>query len=633
MADVTHVGKLNLQCVGNRIPTAQQLIKEMYCHPSGTWVEFTQAEVGQTVSRRFEKQVEKYPDRLAVESDAHQLSYLQLNQQANCIAHALEGQKSEAGNRKSVGILLNNDAPMLAAMLGILKTGRPYVPLDPSFPQERLAYYLSDSGADLILTDDGHRDLANELAAEGIHVLNIDALDSSLPTHNPEILVTPDAIAHIYYTSGSTGKPKSVYNDHRSLLHRIRRNTNDFTICPEDRLICLKSFGFSGALKDVFGTLLNGASLHLYPLKQKGIASLGGWLVERRITVYNSVATVFRQLVSGLKPDMRFPDLRIVYIGGEQIKPSDIEAYREYFAPHGALCVGLGSTETGAVTHLYIDKYTQLTDGVMPIGYPTDEVEVLILGESGEKLGANAEGQIAVKSRYLVLGYWNNDELTQEKFLPGEDDATAKIYLTGDMGYLDETGCLYCVGREDFQVKIRGYRVGLEEIEQHLLKHPEIQAGVVLAKTQDSGEQYLVAYYVPTEQNTLTVTALRRFLEDKLPDYMIPSVFVELDSLPVTQYGKLDVKALSDPERSRPNLETPYAAPQTPEEEKLATIWAKILGIDQVGIHDDFFELGGQSIAMMQLLTEVEGELEVEVPVPAFLEAPSIASLAMLIQE
>ena len=497
----------------HQIPREQQAIRDKYVHPSGTWVEFRGEDVEQSVSSRFEKQVQKYAERLAVKRDEHELSYHQLNQIANHIAHSIIANCAIEAPQ-AVGILLDNDESMIAAILGVLKTGRPYVPLEPSFPQERLAYYLSDSRANLIVTNDLYSPLAIKLATEGHQILNIDQLERRLPTTNLDIRVTPDAIATIYYTSGSTGRPKSVYNNHRNLLHHIRRNSNAFCICPEDRLICLKSFSFNGALKDLFGALLNGASLHLYALKQKGTVMLGQWLLEHQITIYNSVGTVFRQLVSTLNPETRFPDLRMVFIGGERIKASDIDAYKDYFSQHSLLSLGLGATEAGAITRLYIDKNTPLIEeisssGLVPVGYPLEEMDVMILDASGQPVGANQEGQIVIKSKYLALGYWNNPNLTQEKFWPvpnGEAEGE-KIYLTGDMGYMDETGSLYCLGREDFQVKIRGYRVGLEEIEHALLKHPTIKQAVVVAKESLSsrGEQSLVAYYVPAKPITLII--------------------------------------------------------------------------------------------------------------------------------
>ncbi len=617
----------------------QQAIRNRYRHPSGDWCEFPLAATEQSLAARFAQQVERTPAQLAVQSDTHSFTYDQLNRFANRIAHCLLQRQGERDAPPAVAILLANDAPMLAAIFGVLKSGAPYVPFDPAFPQERLAYYWQDAGATLLLTAAEHEAMAVALTGNADQVIAIDALDPKVPDHNPELLISPDALAYIYYTSGSTGTPKSVYNSQRNLLHHIRRNTNIFCVTPADRFICLKSFSFAGALKDIFGALLNGASIHLYPLKQKGITRLADWLVEHEITIYNSVATVFRQLVETfaagtLATEHAFPHLRIVYFGGEQIKASDIAAYQQHFADHAMLVLGLGSTETGPVTAFYLDGASQLTDNRVPLGYVADETEVLILDENGEPVSAGQAGEIAVKSAYLALGYWHNEDLTHEKFLSvaAAQGIPTRLYLTGDLGYLDASGCLYHLGRRDFQVKIRGYRVEPAEIEAALRQHPVIQQVAVVAKALHSGEQGLVAYYVTTATVLPTVSELRTLLAAQVPEYMIPAAFVPLAQLPVNAFGKLDLKALAAPERVRPHLAQPYIAPQSTDQERLATLWSSLLGIDEVGIEDDFLELGGSSLLIMQLLTRTEQAFGCEVPVADFLAKPTIATLADLIE-
>ena len=611
---------------------AQRVICNRYRHPSGEACAFPLAAVEQSVAARFEQQVQRDPAHLAVQSDSHRLSYGQLNALANRIAHGILAQRGVQDAPPAVAILLANDAPMLAAMLGVLKSGTPYVPFDPAFPQERLAYYWTDAGATLLVTDADHYADAVTLTGDPAQVIDISKLATNLPEQNPPIAVPPDALAYIYYTSGSTGTPKSVYNSHRNLLHHIRRNTNIFCVAPADRFICLKSFSFAGALKDIFGALLNGASIHLYPLKQKGITRLAEWLIEHEITIYNSVATVFRQLVDTLtdRAELTFPHLRIIYFGGEAIKASDIAAYQQHFARDAMLVLGLGSTETGPTTALYLDGTSPLPGSSVPLGYATDETTILILDENGAPVAAGREGEIAVKSAYLALGYWRNEALTQQKFLPLAG-STARRYLTGDLGYLDESGCLYHRGRRDFQVKIRGYRVEPAEIEQALRQHPAIQQVAVVAKPLHAGEQGLVAYYVTAADVMPTVSELRTLLAAQVPEYMIPAAFVPLEELPVNAFGKLDLKALAAPERVRPHLAQPYRAPQSTDQERLAALWSTLLGIDEVGIDDDFLELGGSSLLVMQLLTRTEQAFGAEIPVAAFLAHPTIATLAALI--
>jgi amino acid adenylation domain-containing protein len=649
----------------------QSAIRDAHRHPCGGEMAFPLAAVEQSIAARFEQQVARDPTHLAVQSDECTLSYAELNLLANRIAHCILARRGILDAPRAVAILLPNDTRMLAAILGILKSGAPYVPFEPAFPAERLRYYWQDAGATLLLTNAEHYALAVALTGDAAQVITVDALAPELPSHNPNLTISPNALAYIYYTSGSTGTPKSVYNSQRNLLHHIRRNTNIFQVCPADRFLCLKSFSFAGALKDIFGALLNGASLYLYPLKQQGITRLAAWLVEQEITIYNSVATVFRQLVETLTTEKRFPQLRIIYFGGEAIKASDIAAYQQHFAGDAMLVLGLGSTETGPVTALYLNGASQLTGNSVPLGYAVDETVVLILAENGEPVAAGQEGEIAVKSVYLALGYWHNEALTAQKFLPveqphpltpspswrgagGEVDVPPRLYLTGDIGYLDESGCLYHLGRRDFQLKIRGYRIEPAEIEQALRQHPAIGAVAVVAKALHSGEQGLVAYYVvspeskvqsqqsglpapdsglrTTDSGLLTVTELRQVLASQVPAYMIPAAFVPVESLPVSAFGKLDLKALVAPERGRPALAAPYVEAQTPLQEQLVTLWSTLLGLDEVGIDDDFLELGGSSILVMQLLTRAEQTFGVEIPAAAFLTHPTIATLAALIQ-
>ncbi|MCB0063656.1 MAG: non-ribosomal peptide synthetase [Caldilineaceae bacterium] len=616
---------------------AQHAIRDRHRHPAGGWMEFPLAATEQSIGARFEAQVASDPTRPAVTSAGASYTYGELNAFANRIAHAILARRGKTEKPAAVAILLNNDAPMLAAMLGVLKSGAPYVPFDPAFPQERLAYYWADAGATLLLTDGDHYADAVALAGDETQVIDIHAFGTDLPTENPPITVFPDAIAYIYYTSGSTGTPKSVYNSHRNLLHHIRRNTNIFCVVPEDRFICLKSFSFAGALKDIYGALLNGASIHLYPLKQQGITRLAEWLIEHEITIYNSVATVFRQLADTLanRTELTFPHLRIIYFGGERIKLSDFDAFHAHFGAHSLLVLGLGSTETGPVTAFYQDGQTQVTSDTVPLGYAAEETEILILDEAGSPLPPGQAGEIAIQSAYLALGYWHNKALTNEKFVPvvaTNGQRETRRYQTGDIGYLDENGCLYHLGRRDFQLKIRGFRVEPAEIEEALRKHPAIQLAAVVGKTLHSGEQGLVAYYVAVDGALPTVSELRAMLSTHLPDYMIPAVFVPLESLPVNAFGKLDLKALAAPERSRPHLVQPYVAPQTPAQERLAALWSALLGIDEIGIYDDFLEIGGSSILMMQLLTRTEQAFDCQVPIPEFLAEPTIVNLATLAQ-
>jgi len=269
----------------------------------------------------------------------------------------------------------------------------------------------------------------------------------------------------------------------------------------------------------------------------------------------------------------------------------------------------------------------------VPVGYAVEDKEVILLDEGGCEVGVGQVGEIAVKSRYLAAGYWREPELTKARFLLDPNGGDQRIYLTGDLGRMEPDGCLFHLGRRDFQVKIRGYRVEVSEVEMALLEHAAVKEVAVASREVQSGDRRLVAYFVPTGQPAAGVRELRNFLKDRLPDYMIPSAFVMLRTLPLTPNGKVDRLALPEPEKSRPELGTPFVAPSTPVEEELSRIWAEVLSLDQVGIRDNFFDLGGHSLAAARVVSQVIKQFQLELPLQSLFQSPTVAEMAMIITE
>jgi acyl carrier protein len=292
-----------------------------------------------------------------------------------------------------------------------------------------------------------------------------------------------------------------------------------------------------------------------------------------------------------------------------------------------------GTTETGNACLYFIDKQTQVSGRVVPVGYPLEDTEVLLLDEDGKAVGDNHKGEIAIESRYLSPGYWRRPELNHTVFPPAPAAGDARIYRTGDLGYLLPDGCLVHLGRRDAQVKIRGYRVEVEEIKGVLLEHVGVQEAAVVVQAATPEDKRLVAYVVPAQASGLTPTALRDFLRSHLPTYMIPAAFVLLESLPLTPTGKVDRQALVPPDPSRPELTTPFASPRTPVEVTIAKLWAELLGLKQVGIHDDFLELGGHSLLAMQLIMRVLDMFHIEIPLQTLLASPTVADMAVIITQ
>lgn len=348
-------------------------------------------------------------------------------------------------------------------------------------------------------------------------------------------------------------------------------------------------------------------------------------LLEKQVANYpNNLATLFRHFADGLNDSDLFPDLRLVALGGEAMNRKDVELYKQKFPDNCLLSTGLGSTEAGTTCLFIFDKQAEITSSLVPPGYPIEGIEVLILDEKGNQVKTGEVGEIAIKSRYLALGYWNQPDLSREKFSSISETSCERLLRTGDMGRLLTDGCLVHAGRKDFQVKIRGFRVDVSEIEMALMDYGFLKETVVVGHENTRGEIFLVAYIVSRQKPEPTVSELRNFISEKLPDYMIPSRFVFLDSIPLTVNGKIDRKALPVPDVSSIQLEN-FVPPSNPTEEILATIWENILGVEKVGIHDNFFELGGNSLIASQVISRIRQTFSVEITLQSLFEKPTIS--------
>jgi amino acid adenylation domain-containing protein len=598
--------------------------------PTNPFIEFAAEEVEQSIPARFERQVDRYPDRRAIKVGPHQLTYAELNRAANRVARAILARTGH--EQEPVALLLEHGASLIAAILGALKAGKIYLPLDPSYPRARSAYMLEDAGATLVVTSGRHLALAGGLNEAARPPLNIDEVESTTPEVNLDLPVPPDALAYILYTSGSTGRPKGVVQNHRNVLWDIREYTNTLHICPDDRMTLLYSCSVNGAVRGIFGALLNGAALYPLDIKEQGLNGLADLLSREEITFFHSVPTVFRHFVATLTGTERFPKLRLVRFGGERVLARDVEAYRKHFPDNCLLYTGMGATETGHVRHYFLDRRTPVTGSVVPTGYAVEGKEVLLLDDTGREAAAGHPGEIAVRSRYLALGYWRKPDATRAAFLSDPAGGSQRIFRTGDIGRMHPDGCLEHLGRKDFQVKVRGYRIEIAEIETALLGLAGVRDAVVVARDEGPGEQQLVAYVVPEPSQAPVVGELRRLLKDEVPEHMVPSAFVLLEALPLTPNGKVDRLALPPPVRTRPGSDRAVAAPRTPVEEVLAGIWADALGLQRVSVDDNFFELGGHSLLATRVLARLRDTLQVDLPLRAFFDRPTLAGLAEVIR-
>jgi len=592
--------------------------------PGSRFVEFRKEDTEQSIPGRFEQQAHRYPQRLAVKTRSLSLTYDELNRISNRAAHAV---LACCDGEEPIALLFKPGAAVITASLGVLKAGKAYVSIDVSLPRVKATSILEHIQSRFILTDKDNLSLAHQLAGGRLKILNLDEMDWALPDENPGLSIPADRIAYINYTSGSTGEPKGVVWNHRNELFGIRVKTNALRICPYDRVTLARSNNV-GATRDMFLALLNGAALFPFDLYEQGLAHLGDWLLEQEITVYTCVATIFRHSVQALNRNRRFPNIRLIHIGGEPLSKSDVELYKKHFSDECIFVNRYSISETQAVSYYFIDKQTEIKDDErVPVGYPLEGNEILLLDEEGNKLGVNQVGEIAVKSPYLAAGYWRQPELTRAKFLPDPSGGHARTYLTGDLGYMLPDGCLVHVGRKDFQAKIRGYRVEVSEIEMALLEIPFIKQVVVLARDDSRADKRLVAYVVPHPGRAPMSGELRALLKKKLPTYMLPSSFVVMDSLPLTPSGKVDRSALPPPTKSREKADTSYAAANTPVEKVLVKLWADTMGIEDVAIHDDFLELGCDSLHAAQIVSEVNNVFPLKQPLKTLFQAPTVAKL------
>lgn len=591
--------------------------------PLQPFTPFPAEQVEQSITQRFDQQVRAHGDRLAVQGDRGSVRFADLDRISTGLALTILSLCR--GGAEPIALLFDHGAAIVASILGVLKTGKFHVVLDTSYPHERLKFLLADSGAKLIVTDGTHLELARRLSDEATAILDVTDHVERPSTGSLDICPSADALAMIIYTSGSTGRPKGVMHTHRTVLADVRNVTNDLGISAHDRWLWHTSVGFAGSARTLYSALLNGSTVYPFDSRRQGFGELAAWVRRHEITIFRTVPTTFRAFMATLPTGLEFPSVRVLSMGGEPLFRTDVADFNRHFLPHSVLVHPFGPTECMAVCWNVIPNGQQITAHKVPIGYALPDKTVLLLDASGRQVADEETGEIAVKSRHLSPGYWRDPGRTNAAFLRDESGGDEPVYLTGDLGTRSKDGCLMHMGRLDFQVKIRGYRVEVSEIETVLREIDGIGEAVVVGQPGDSGESRLVAYFVPTTRPAMTVTEIRGRLAQVLPDYMVPSIFVAMEALPRTPSGKTDRLHLPYIGGARPEMATPFTPPGTRTETLLAEIWADTLGLDRVGIHDDFFVLGGDSLQLLKLLSRIEQTFHTSLSLKDLSEASTIA--------
>ncbi len=576
--------------------------------------DFTINEAEDSIISHFEARVKKFEQRIAVKTENSTLTYGELNNLANIIASNImkigstpvlpDGKGPE---EQTAAMLFRHGTQMIAGIVGILKSGRIYVPLDPSYPPERLQYILHDSKSGLIITDKDNLSLAEKLVGEAkypVRVLNIDSMDSDAQAVCRSIHINPDQHAYILYTSGSTGTPKGVVQTHRNILHFTRCYTNALNIDFTDKLALFTSYSHTVAAIDIFSAILNGAAVYPYDIKEKGnMGRMANWIMEEGITIYHSVPTVYRHFMDTITHTGQVSSIRAVVVGGEAVYKDDTELYKKNF-PDKCIFVNLfGSSEVIIASSNLIDKETEISGFSVPAGYPVEGVDIFLLNDQGEEAGVYGAGEMVYKSRYLSPGYWNMEEYTARTFSRDKENEEKRIYRSRDTGRLLPDGSIEYIGRKDFQVKIRGYRVETGEIETKLLNHGFLKEAAVIAKMNTGGDNYLCAYF--TSDREVGSDELKQYLGKDLPHYMIPAFFMRLQSMPLTENGKIDRMALQKIYIDTGTADE-YEPPVGETEMLLENVWKQILDVGRVGVKDSFFDLGGNSMLAIKLEVEME---------------------------
>ncbi|WP_372368914.1 SDR family NAD(P)-dependent oxidoreductase [Candidatus Uabimicrobium sp. HlEnr_7] len=560
----------------------------------------------------FEEQVQKYPQKIAVQDAKLNLTYTQVNSLANSIAHEL---CKTSGS--FVATYLDHCVYSLVAVIAIFKSGKACVVLNPSDKEQKHRKILHSTNIKIILTQSKYNNYFLEK--------NIDFIDVELANTNcSEVLkvkIKEADCCYITYTSGSTGNAKGVVDSHANILYHIKKYGDTMKITGQDRGTVFSHFSYASGITNSLVFLLNGASVHLFDIANRSLEELNGWLEQQQITILHCVPTVFLHFTQSLTTNKIFNKIRLVRLGGEGVHFHHFTAYKKHFTPQSQFIISYSATETPGMAFFFAKEESSFHNYQQPLGFPLRGVSIQIVDENRQPVAPGVEGEIAVVNKSMSMGYWQNSKLTDKCFVV---KGNQRIYYTGDHGYFDKDGCLYSIGRKDSIVKILGQKVSTTYVANAIRLYPKVKDCVVIAKKQQL-KTYLVAYVVFEG----TMQAIRDYLSDKIPIVMIPNFFVKLVEIPLASNGKINRRALPEVKNSPQDTTKPLGK----LEEIIADIWQKVLVIENVMREDDFFLLGGNSLLALRIISQIKEILGLDISVRSIFEAPTLKGFAGYINE
>ncbi|MEH2381698.1 MAG: amino acid adenylation domain-containing protein [Nostoc sp.] len=595
------------------------------------------------IHQLFEEQVERTPLAVAVVFENQQLTYQQLNQRANQLAHHL--QTLGVGPEVLVGICVERSIEMVVGLLGILKAGGAYVPLDPNYPQERLSYMLADSQLPILLTQ---QHLLKQLPEHQTQIISLDEDWQNFADYsqdNPCTQVKSDNLAYIIYTSGSTGKPKGTMILHSGMVNYLSWCTKAYNVADGEGSTVNSSISFDATITSLFSPLLVGLIVVLLPEKGE-IEALKAALCSGTKFSLVKITPAHLKILSHLFASEQVNIQTQAFIIGGEALSEKVTSFWQKHAPATRLINEYGPTETVVGCCIYEVGKQSLRGGDIPIGRPISNTQIYILDSHLQPVPIGVAGELYIGGDGLARGYLNRPELTQEKFIPNpfndskfKSDAlslskgqNSKLYKTGDLARYLPDAKIEFLGRIDQQVKVRGFRIELGEIEAVLNTHPQIQQAVVIATEDIPDKNGLVAYFVSSDES-LTTNQIREFLKQKLPEYMVPNAFVTLDTLPLTPNGKIDRKALPAPDGEITRSTEAYVKPQTELERMIATVWQNVLQVEEVGLYDNFFDLGGHSLLLIKVHSQLREIFNQDVSILEMFKYPTVSSFAQYLNQ